>query len=236
MDKESAYKEGGPASPGRKRAGGIADRHMRWVFLAKERAGRRSGTNSAESPCGTARTSLLFSEQALRITGQQQAGAAHCLLASLRHCLLHPPRLHRQAQPLRTPSMVVTIAGLANRRSWSMFRPTQLRRTASTTRNPGPGTLTPGRRLGCGSGVGRVREDRSVPAVRRVATSPHRAARQCEHRKSSLRKERHSPIAPMRSTRPGRQADGEQGNGRIGESHSTGDAPCSGPLGGGRAA
>src|SRR5690606_12757227 len=49
MDTESANNAGGSASPGWKRAGGIADRHMRW-FLAMERAGRQSGINNAGSP------------------------------------------------------------------------------------------------------------------------------------------------------------------------------------------
>ena len=49
-------------------------------------------------------------------------GAAHYLLAFCGTTDCIPQRLHRQAQPLRTPSMVITIAGLANRRSWSMLR------------------------------------------------------------------------------------------------------------------
>lgn len=40
----------------------------------------------------------------------------------VRYCQLHPPRLHRQAQPSANTSMVLTIAVLANRRSSAMLR------------------------------------------------------------------------------------------------------------------
>lgn len=85
--------------------------------------------------------------------------------------------------------------------------------------NPGIRVLS-----GCGSSS-QVREDGSVATVRCAATNPRRAAAQDRRREPPLRHERHGPIVPVRSTRPDRQADEEQGNRRIGESHSTEGAP-----------
>lgn len=87
-------------------------------FLGEERTEQRTETNSARYP----RHRRCLSANRRR-TFQRAADAGRALppyvLAALPTHLL---RLHRQAKPLRTPSMVFTIAGLANRRSWSMLR------------------------------------------------------------------------------------------------------------------
>src|SRR4051794_16835625 len=77
---ESASKSDRPNSPGRRRAGGIGDRHMRWCSLRRGARGDRAEPATPGAHAYPAEESLSFSEQALQISGQQQTGAAHRLL------------------------------------------------------------------------------------------------------------------------------------------------------------
>lgn len=148
-------RRGQSSSPDGIRAGGITDRRMGRMLLPRERRGRHGEISDTESPRRLDADSLAFSEPAVPIPRGCRRGPLANSLRVFRYYRPRPQQLHRQAQPLRTSSLVATIAGLANRRSSSKLRPARgggaptslsaydARRPAGTARDqPGAPSIT----------------------------------------------------------------------------------------------